>query len=282
MSNILLGITLFFYFLATFHYVLYLINQRESIGRVCWITTITGFGFHTLFIIYQVVDLSHVPMTDLREALGFFSWSIVLIYLVLEYRLKIRVMGAFIVPIAFLSMMLSLTFPVSVKPLPAYFSSAWLGIHTTLAFLGDAAFAVAFGVGIMYIIQERQLKHKSPGSFYRRLPSLEVLDELEYKAIALGFPLLTLAMVSGAIWAESAWGYFWGWEPKEIWSMITWLVYAAYLHARLVSGWRGRKAAWAMPKSMMRGTPSKPTSTFPGETSRWTMRSSAPAASRRR
>jgi cytochrome c-type biogenesis protein CcsB len=244
MSNILLGITLFFYFLATFHYVLYLINQRESIGKVCWITTITGFGFHTLFIIYQVVNMGRVPMTDLREALGFFSWSIVLIYLVLEYRIKIRVMGAFIVPIAFVSMMVSLTFPATEKPLPTYFGSAWLGVHTTLAFLGDAAFAVAFGVGIMYIIQERRLKKKTPGFFNRRLPSLEMLDELEYKAIAFGFPLLTLAIVSGALWANSAWGNYWGWEPKEIWSLITWLVYAAYLHARLVTGWRGRKAAY--------------------------------------
>jgi cytochrome c-type biogenesis protein CcsB len=115
---------------------------------------------------------------------------------------------------------------------------------TTLAFLADASFAIAFGVGIMYLIQERQLKRKNPGAFYRRLPNLDVLDELDYKAIALGFPLLTLAIVTGSIWANSAWGYYWGWEPKEIWSLITWLIYAAYLHARLVGGWRGRKAAY--------------------------------------
>ncbi len=244
MNKVLFGITLFFYFLATFHYLLYLINQRESIGKVCQISTIAGFGFHTLSLIYEMVALGHVPITSIQESLVFFAWAIVLIYLFLEYRYKIKVMGAFIIPLAFLSILVSLSFPIVTTPLPAYFKSAWLGVHTTLAFLGDAAFAIAFGVGVMYLLQERQLKKKKPGVFYRRLPSLEVLDELNYKSIALGFPLLTLAMVTGAIWANSVRGYFWSWDPKEIWSLITWLIYAAYLHARLVAGWRGRKAAY--------------------------------------
>jgi len=244
MNRILFGITLFFYFLSAFHYMLYLINQRESIGKVCQITTIAAFGFHTLSLIYQTVSSGHVPITNLRESLVFYAWAIVLIYLILEYMYKIRVMGAFIIPIAFISVIFSLSFPIVESPLPEYFKSAWLGVHTTLAFLADAAFAIAFGVGIMYLIQQRQLKSKHPGAFYRRLPSLDVLDELNYKAVAIGFPLLTLAIVSGSIWANSAWGYYWGWEPKEIWALITWVVYAAYLHARLMSGWRGRKAAY--------------------------------------
>ena len=244
MNRILFGVTLFFYFLAAFHYLLYLINQRTSIGKVCQITTIAGFGFHTLSLIYQMVDLGHVPITNLRESLVFFAWAIVFIYLFLDYRYKIRVMGAFIIPLAFIAIVLSLTFPIVNTPLPDYFKSAWLGVHTTLAFLGDASFAIAFGVGVMYLIQEKQLKSKSPGALYRRLPSLEVLDELNYKAVAIGFPLLTLAIVSGSIWANSAWGYYWGWEPKEIWALVTWMVYAVYLHARLMAGWRGRKAAY--------------------------------------
>ncbi|MBI5191764.1 MAG: c-type cytochrome biogenesis protein CcsB [Nitrospirae bacterium] len=244
MSRILFGTTLFFYFLGTFHCLLYLINQREGIGKVCQVATIAGFGFHTLSLIYSTVQTGYVPMTNIRESLAFYAWAIVLIYLILEYRYKIRVLGAFVIPLAFIAIVVSLTFPIVDTPLPEYFKSAWLGIHTTLAFLADAAFAIAFGVGIMYIIQERQLKHKTAGAFYRRLPSLDVLDELNYKSVAIGFPLLTLAIVSGSIWANSVWGNYWGWEPKEIWSLITWLVYAVYLHARLISGWRGRKAAY--------------------------------------
>lgn len=244
MDSILFGITLFFYFLAAFHHLLYLINQRESIGKVCQIATIAAFGLHTVTLIYQVVETGHIPIASIRESLVFFSWAIVFIYLFLEYKYKVRVMGAFIIPLAFLAILLSLNFPIVTTPLPDYFKSAWLGVHTTLAFLGDAAFTIAFGVGIMYLIQERQLKKKKPGAFYRRLPSLEVLDELNYKSIAIGFPLLTTAMLSGAIWANSVRGFFWSWDPKEIWSLITWLIYAAYLHARLVAGWRGRKAAY--------------------------------------
>jgi len=243
-SGVLFGATLFFYFLATFHYALFLISQRERIGKVCQLTTIVGFAFNTMFLIYQMVDKGHVPMTDIRESLIFFSWAIVLIYLVLEYRWNIRVLGAFIITIAFLLILASTLFAPSTAPLPQYFSSGWLGVHTTLAFLADAAFAIAFCIAMMYIIQERQLKHKSPGGFYRRLPPLDVLDDLSYRAIVMGFPLLTLAMVTGSIWADSAWGSYWGWEPKEIWSLITWLIYASYLHARLVTGWRGRKAAY--------------------------------------
>ncbi|MHB8173441.1 MAG: c-type cytochrome biogenesis protein CcsB [Nitrospirota bacterium] len=244
MSGILFGATLFFYFLATFHYILFLISQRESIGKVCQLTTIIGFAANTVFLIYSTVTKGHIPMTDIRESLVFFSWAIVLIYLVLEYRWKIRVMGAFIITIAFILILASTLFAPDTAPLPEYFSSGWLGVHTTLAFLAYASFAIAFAFGLMYIIQERQLKRKSPGALYRRLPPLDVLDELSYRSIIMGFPLLTLAMLTGAIWADSAWGSYWGWEPKEIWSLITWLVYAAYLHARLVAGWRGRKTAY--------------------------------------
>jgi cytochrome c-type biogenesis protein CcsB len=244
LSGVLFGATLFFYFLATFHYALFLISQRESIGKVCQLTTIVGFALNTMFLIYEMVVMGHVPMTNIHESLIFFTWAIVLIYLVLEYKWKIRVLGAFIITIAFLLILASTLFPPSTGPLPQYFSSAWLGVHTTLAFLADASFAIAFCIAMMYIIQERQLKHKNPGGFYRRLPPLDVLDDLSYRAIVMGFPLLTLAMITGAIWADSAWGSYWGWEPKEIWSLITWLIYASYLHARLVTGWRGRKAAY--------------------------------------
>jgi len=243
-SNVLFGATLFFYFLATAHYVLFLINQKESIGKVAQITTIIAFAVHTLYLIYQMVYLERIPITNLRESLGFFAWAIIANYIFLEYKVKTRVMGAFIIPLAFIALAVSLTFQVTITPLPEYFSSAWLGVHTTLAFLADAAFAIGFGVGIMYLIQDRQLKSRHIGPLYRRLPNIGLLDELSYKAIALGFPLLTLGMMTGMIWASTALHHFWSWEPKEVWSLITWIIYASYLHMRLVAGWRGRKSAY--------------------------------------
>ena len=131
--------------------------------------------------------------------------------------------------------------------------SRWLYVHTTLAFLGDAFFVIAFAGGVLYLVQERQLKRRHPGAFYHRLPSLDLLDRVNYRSLTIGFPLLTLGIITGAIWAENAWGSYWQWDPKETWSLITWFIYAALVHARLTVGWRGRKAAWLSIVGLPRG-----------------------------
>jgi len=133
--------------------------------------------------------------------------------------------------------------PREIKPLSPVLQSYWLGIHTVLAFLGNAAFAMAFGIGLMYLVQEHYVKSKHLGGLFERLPSLQTLDEINYRLITIGFPLLTLAIITGVLWAESAWGSYWNWDPREVWSLITWFIYAIVLHARLIAGWRGKKAA---------------------------------------
>jgi cytochrome c-type biogenesis protein CcsB len=112
-----------------------------------------------------------------------------------------------------------------------------------LAFTGNAVFTVAFAAGVMYLLQERMLKSKKFSALYHRLPSLETLDSINYKCLTFGFPLMTMGIISGAIWANSAWGGYWRWDPKETWALITWFLYAALLHGRLTVGWRGRRAA---------------------------------------
>jgi cytochrome c-type biogenesis protein CcsB len=114
----------------------------------------------------------------------------------------------------------------------------------TLAFLSYAAFALSFVAGVMYLIQNREIKLKRQSIFFFRLPSIETLDYLGYKLISVGFPLLTLGIITGALWANNAWGSYWSWDPKETWSLITWIIYASYLHARVIAGWSGRKAAY--------------------------------------
>jgi len=155
----------------------------------------------------------------------------------------VRHLGAFVVPLAFVTLGYAAVLPNEIKPLLPVLQSTWLGIHVTLAVLGNAAFAVTFGVGIMYLLQERQLKRKKPGAFYYKLPSLETLDELGYRALSFGFPFQTLGIITGALWAEYAFGTYWRWDPKETWSLITWLVYAALLHSRMIRGWKGNKLA---------------------------------------
>ncbi|OGU08733.1 MAG: c-type cytochrome biogenesis protein CcsB, partial [Geobacteraceae bacterium GWC2_58_44] len=105
------------------------------------------------------------------------------------------------------------------------------------------AFAISFGVSIMYLIQSHFLKKRRLGPMFQKLPPLDMLDDISYRCLTFGFPLLTFAIISGAIWAETAWGTYWSWDPKETWSLITWFIYAALLHGRLTTGWRGRKAA---------------------------------------
>jgi cytochrome c-type biogenesis protein CcsB len=128
-------------------------------------------------------------------------------------------------------------------PIPPALRSFWLPVHSTLSFIGEAILGLAFSVGIMYLIQENQIKKKKWGGFLHRLPSLKTLDDLNYLCISFGFPFLTLGIITGSIWAEYAWGSYWSWDPKETWSLITWFIYAALLHGRLNIGWRGRRAA---------------------------------------
>ena len=126
------------------------------------------------------------------------------------------------------------------------FKSIWLVLHVVVIFLGEAAFALACGTGILYLLQENAIKSKSRGSrfFFKRLPSLELLDSTGYHCIVAGFALLTFGLITGLVYAKTVWGRFWSWDPKEVWSMASWLLYAAVLHGRLASGWRGRRAAW--------------------------------------
>jgi cytochrome c-type biogenesis protein CcsB len=207
--------------------------------------SLDGFGFaiHTVIIIYRYVTAGHIPITNPHEATYFFSWCIVFIFFMLQFRYKLNLLSSFIMPVVFVLMLSSSMLPREIKPLSPMLQSYWLGIHAVLAFLGNAAFALAFGVGSMYLVQEHHVKSKRLGGLFERLPSLQTLDEINYRLITFGFPLLTLAIITGALWAESAWGSYWNWDPRETWSLITWFIYAIVLHARLVAGWRGKRAA---------------------------------------
>lgn len=243
METILFELALTFYFAATIISIVDVFKGGRESSRLMLFTTGVGFAIHSVSILYRYIAAGHLPITSMHEASSFFAWCIVLIFFFIEYRYKIGIIGSFILPIVFILMLSSSVLPREIRPLSPILQSYWLGIHTFLAFLGNAAFAVACGIGIMYLLQEHYLKTKQLGELFKRLPSLQVLDEINYKLITLGFPLLTLAIITGALWAESAWGSYWRWDPKEVWSLITWFIYALVLHVRLTAGWRGKKAA---------------------------------------
>ena len=243
-STLLFVSALGFYFVTTVTGIIGLfIKGTKNTLRVILILTAIGFLLHTANLVTKYIEGGYIPITNLHEASSFFSWCIVVLFFVLEYRYRLALLGSFIMPIVFILMLSSFVLPKGIKPLNPVFESYWLGIHTTLAFLGDAAFAMAFGIGIMYLIQERYVKSKHLKGLFQKLPSLQVLDEVNYRLISLGFPLLTLAIITGIIWANTTWGTYWRWDPKEVWSLITWFVYALVLHLRVRAGWRGKKAA---------------------------------------
>lgn len=243
MSEIFFHITALVYLVATFIYTAYLVSRKENFLKIAQTALTVGFVLHTLTIIARWAQSGHTPATSLHESLTLFSWMIVALNLLAVVRYRQRVLGAFVAPFALLLIVTASLLPKEIIPLSPVLESYWLPVHVIMAFLGNAFFALAFFLGIMYIIQERYLKSRRLRGLYFVLPSLDTLDELNYKCLQYGFPLLSLAIISGAIWSEYAIGSYWDWKPRQIWSLITWFMYAALLHGRLTAGWRGRKAA---------------------------------------
>ncbi len=243
MNEILFYATLGLYCAASILYLFCLAKPGETIGKISRWVVAAGFAAHCAFSLARYLKAGYTPITNLHESLSFFSLAVVGLFIVFERKYRLTILGSFVMPVALLLIIASSIFPTSIVPLAPALRSRWLAVHTILAFSGYAAFTVAFCAGVMYLIQEHFLKSKKLGPLYRKLPSLDILDHINYRCLTLGFPLLTIAIITGAIWAESAWGAYWSWDPKETWSLITWFVYAALLHGRLTTGWRGRRAA---------------------------------------
>ncbi|MBU1706054.1 c-type cytochrome biogenesis protein CcsB [Patescibacteria group bacterium] len=249
-NSLLFGISTFVYFFAMVLYITYLAFRSEVLGKVATLSLLGGVIVETAAIGLRwyesyAMGIGRAPLTNMYESLAFFAWTIAVIYLVLERKFKMRTMGAFVAPFPFLIMAYAAMNPNDIQPLVPALQSNWLISHVVTCFVGYAAFAVSFVVSILYLFKAGSEKRspRSAGSFWDILPSSAALDEIGYKTIAIGFPLLTIGIVTGAFWANVAWGTYWSWDPKETWSLIVWLIYAAYLHARITRGWRGKRAA---------------------------------------
>ncbi|MBI4710304.1 MAG: c-type cytochrome biogenesis protein CcsB [Nitrospirae bacterium] len=325
------------YLLAMFVYIVFLASRKHAVGAAATTITIFGLAFQSIALILRWIDsyaywmtnspssgmilalLRSAPLRNLYESLVFFVWCLIFIHLIVEFKYKVRSLGAFVTPLAALTLVFIDISGTSkdIQPLVPALQSNWLLFHVLLSFLGYAAFGVSFGAGLAHltlltesrkeaayifwsiivgvfitvlvamgldflnappakpdeVIQSYFLKStfKSASGgvaviswivsiafifvvwrfglgFKKILSGLslttDMLEEITYKSIAVGFPLFTVGgLLMGAIWANSAWGKYWSWDPKETWSLITWFVYALYLHARFVKGWRGKKVA---------------------------------------
>jgi len=246
-SSHILSITTFIYGFSAVLYIGAWIFRKSFASRIASFALITGAllntaGFAARWAESYKIGFGHAPLSNMYESLVFFSWAIVVLYIFLEYRHKFRIIGAFVVPLAFLSMAYASLLNDQIQPLIPALKSNWLIAHVITCFLGYAAFAIAFVTSSIYLCKKEDGDEKSPTRSL--LPKKRDLDELGYQMVMFGFLFLTVGIVTGAVWANSAWGRYWGWDPKETWSLITWFVYATLLHARILRGWAGRRIAW--------------------------------------
>lgn len=244
------------YFISMVLFVVYLPTRSKAVALAATTVAYLGFLVQTGAIgmrwyeSYQLLGVDgRAPLSNLYESVVFFAWTILLIYIIIDLKYRQRAVGAFVLPFAFLAMAWAqLRLNDAMDPLVPALQSNWLTYHVITCFLGYAAFAVACGVSIMYLIksgkEEKNASGSSAGGILAVFPSTRILDDINYKSIMIGFPLLSLGIITGAAWANYAWGTYWSWDPKETWSLIVWFIYAAFLHARFTRGWVGKKAAW--------------------------------------
>ena len=250
-SSYLLSITTFIYLGAAALYLIHWVFRVEKVGLVASIVTGAGLVCQTAGIAMRWVEsyrlgYGHAPLSNLYESLVFFAWVTILVYLIIEWKTKKRVIGAFATPFATLAMAYASFSPDvqdKIQPLIPALQSNWLIAHVITCFLGYASFAVACGMGIMYLMRGRDNDSGDTG-LLSALPTHRVLDELMHQTIVFGFLWLSVGIITGAVWANQAWGTYWSWDPKETWSLITWFVYATALHARFVRGWQGKRIAF--------------------------------------
>jgi cytochrome c-type biogenesis protein CcsB len=232
------------YVFATGLALAYLIQREEMVHRLASVATGAGWAAHTIALVALGIELGRPPLASLAEAVSVAVWVVVLLEMWVERHHGVKVLGAFVMPVALALSMTAVRRPLELPPMQRALTSIWMWVHIGLALVGIAAFVLNFAGALMYLLQERQLRAKRPGAFYYRLPSLETLDRLTYRALALGFPFLTVGLILGALWAGTAWGTVFAFDPLAMLSFLAWGIYAATLAGRTAAGWRGRRAAY--------------------------------------
>jgi len=203
-----------------------------------------GLALHFLSRLSHAIEIGGVPTTSASEALNILALFTGVLFLGLVRKYRVHALGAFATPLAAVSLAASLAFDSGNGDVPAALRSAWFPVHLGSAIMADALFVFAAVAGGAFLVQEKRLRDKNLGPLFRRLPPLHVLDEIMHRLIVGGFLFMTFGMAAGSYLAKHHWGAYWHWDPRQVISLMTWLLYAAILHARLTIGWQGRRAAW--------------------------------------
>jgi len=242
MTVAFLQLTLGLYFIGILLSLVYLLRRSEFLARVAFAVTCLGFAVHSVVLAVHVFSGAEAQWVTFHKALSFFSWSLVLVFLLVVLLQRLYVLGAFMLPIAFLSLVSTAILPSETPVLQPMFGAMW--VHVTLSMLGAVGFAVAFVAGVMYLMQDRLLKSKQFNVLSFKLPPLDFLDMLNQRSMLLGFPFLTLGILTGAMSAQLTLGSYVNWNPEQIWALVTWVFYFVVLMGRVTVGWRAKKAAY--------------------------------------
>lgn len=214
-------------------------GRSGSLAAYGGLTAWLALGFLTVSLVLRAIVTGHAPFANMYEFTLAFAWGVMASHAYFERRYHQRTLAVVTLAVALGLLMYALMIPSTADPLvPALQNTLLLTVHVAVAIIAYGAFSVAFAAAVLFLVQ--------PEGGRRRLPRPALLDEIAHRAAMVGYPFLTLVIVLGAVWAEVSWGRYWSWDPKETASLVTWLVYGAYLHARVVHGWRGRRAAWLL------------------------------------
>lgn len=241
MSALLFNAAFGFYVVGLIHSVLAFAAKRALFHRLAIGAVAVAFALHTAFLVHAGLEARHLPLAGLKESLALFAWAVTLAFLIACYRYRIQALGLFVLPLV-AALMLG-TSLIESSPMPAILRTSWLYLHSFFLFLAYGMFFVTFVAGILYLLQENELKHKRPKMFFHRLPSLELLDDLFLKSLIIGFLFMTVGLLAGVLWARQEWGTGWSFDAKVIAALATWAIYLALTFLRVSMGWRGRRAA---------------------------------------
>ena len=236
MLNIIFFASIVCFFISSVLQTVGTIFKKEAIAKAAWLATAISALVLTVYLVWRGVAAGRLPLANQFEFATAFAWGVAVMTLVLHWRMNLDWLGTFSVPAVFLMLSYSALLPRDITELMPALKSAWFGLHIASAVISYAAFAVASFTGLRYLQSLR-------GGAKETEASVKKLDYLMYRMIALGFLFLTIVILSGCIWAEQAWSAFWSWDPKETWALITWIIYAIYLHLRVNRKMAGKKMA---------------------------------------
>jgi len=242
--NWLLPAAIALYSLGLLHSIFGFYSKRRAFVRIALVMVTAGFVCHTIFLAILGVSRGHFPITNLSESLCFFAWCVSLAFMVANVCYRIHALGAFSLPLVSALTVVSQVMWDETRSISPLLKSGWVYFHAVAAFVAYAAFFLMFVAGVLYLIQEKELRGKNFRFLYFRLPPLQVSDELMRRFLFAGFIAMSLTIISGAIWAQQAWGRFWDWDPKETTSLVTWTIYFILINYQLSARRMGRRAAW--------------------------------------